>query len=609
MKLNKREIPRDNDEQKDKIKIKEFYQVQKKIYSQIIKNYRYEASVTFFLIIILSLKDLASVKFTEYITNAVQGLYNDRSMERIKEVLLYSSLFIMLIIALYYINWIYNRFMNMFNEKVRYDTEEILRTVISRIPYENYENNAFHEKYYRAREAGGQYPNAVYSSAKFVNIIILMLVYGYELLRVSYWLPVIFAISIILTFIFSGFITGKQLDYYRRNVAPSWRRMNYFQGIMDDKVNQQNVQANRSFSYFAGLYEKWNSNNMRMTLRLNLLSFSTELFSVLLIVVVYGITLFYVAEQAIAGKVEIGYFSMVIVILISLYNIMKEYLSIVTRRNWYVRAIGDYYDIVEMETAIDSDKNIEFNIRMELRNIKYQYPQADRYALNGIDIEFKKGERIAVVGMNGSGKTTMIGVIMGLLKSYQGDIVFDGKVLEKKDIASSSKYISCLFQDFGQYQMTIKQNIEIGNQQEMTDDEVLVILKTVGLFDYVKTLEKGIHTPLGQLEEGIELSKGQWQKLAIARLLANKEAKIWILDEPTAHLDPIAEVNVYDFIYSLAGERLVFFISHRLGFARKADKIVVIDEGKIKEYGIHEELMQMQGLYSKMYDMQKEWYA
>lgn len=130
------------------------------------------------------------------------------------------------------------------------------------------------------------------------------------------------------------------------------------------------------------------------------------------------------------------------------------------------------------------------------------------------------------------------------------------------------------------------------------------------MLDVVERLPNGIDTYIGELNGGVEMSKGQLQRLAIARMLANEEAKVWILDEPTAFLDPIAEIDMYDYILSLAGDRLVFFISHRLGFARKADRIIVIDNGAICEYGSHDELMQKDGgLYKRMFDAQKTWYS
>ena len=124
----------------------------------------------------------------------------------------------------------------------------------------------------------------------------------------------------------------------------------------------------------------------------------------------------------------------------------------------------------------------------------------------------------------------------------------------------------------------------------------------------VSKLPQGIDTMLGQLQEGMDLSKGQWQRIAIARLLANPEAKIWVLDEPTAYLDPISEIEIYDLIYELAGERIVLFISHRLGFAKRTDRIIVFEDGKVAEEGNHTQLLERDGIYAEMYKMQETWY-
>ena len=143
----------------------------------------------------------------------------------------------------------------------------------------------------------------------------------------------------------------------------------------------------------------------------------------------------------------------------------------------------------------------------------------------------------------------------------------------------------------------------------MPDKKIIAILKKVGLYDYVMTKSNNIHTMLGQLDKGEELSVGQWQRLAIARLLANDNAKVWILDEPTAHLDPMAEIEMYRLIFELAEDKLVIFISHRLGFARMADKIIVFNNGKVEEEGNHESLMKQCGLYKQMFEVQKEMYS
>lgn len=314
---------------------------------------------------------------------------------------------------------------------------------------------------------------------------------------------------------------------------------------------------------------------------------------------------------------------MTIALLFNLFSYLKQFAMFLNNGNWYIKVMGAYYEIlngrIEKENAVtaftndtsstagkstdssaDNGDNNESNSPtgpIILKNIIYKYPQSDKYALRGIDAVFHPGEKIAVVGVNGSGKTTLMSVILSLLKNYEG--VYFGKSIPK----------TAILQDFCQYQMTIKQNIEIGcGGRKLADEKVNDILSKVGLLDFVSQLPEGINTMLGQLNNGIELSKGQWQRLVIGRLLANEGAKVWILDEPTAYLDPLAEVEMYKQIWQLSGDRLVFFISHRLGFTKNADRIIVVDNGRIMECGVHEELLKKNGIYAKMFLAQKEWY-
>ena len=188
-------------------------------------------------------------------------------------------------------------------------------------------------------------------------------------------------------------------------------------------------------------------------------------------------------------------------------------------------------------------------------------------------------------------------IIMGLLTSYQGNC----KIADVECAA--------VLQDFIEYELTIRENIELGcGGQELPYERIGEILRQVNLYEYVMGLEQGFDTKLGQLDNGIELSKGQWQRLAVGRLLANEKADLWILDEPAAYLDPLAEIDVYKLIFSLAGERTVLFTSHRLGFARFADRILVMDSGKIIEAGTHQELMRLNGFYAQMFAIQRKWY-
>ena len=312
--------------------------------------------------------------------------------------------------------------------------------------------------------------------------------------------------------------------------------------------------------------------------------------------------LIFVAYEIAMGKHEIGFLFMTNTLLNNIINMVLNIQGNITENRVDSRFIKAYNDIFSLEDD-QIYKNDAFSCDIDIDNLSYIYPQSENKALDKLSFKIKNGEKIAVVGVNGSGKTTFTNILMSLTDKFTGSLTSGGKSCPKFSI-------SCILQDFAQYQMTVKENIEAGNiSKNFSDDEIIDLLNKVGLKENILALEKGIYTPLGQLEKGIELSKGQWQRLAIARLLANPDASIWVLDEPTAYLDPLSEIEIYNMIYQFAENRTVFFISHRLGFAKKADRIVLFEKGYIAEQGSHDELMKSGGLYAQMYKNQESWYA
>lgn len=609
MKKVTNKIPKDHKKDEDKISNQEFFSVQNRIFLMLAKKYKVEVIFIFTLLILLSSRKIIFVRFVEYITNQVSNYFNGNDME-FGSFLKPIFVFILLTCICISFQWMYNYYSNKFNEHVRFGIEKDLREVMSNIPYEFFEKSEFHEKFYRAKEAGAQIGNAIYGCAQFVQILILMAYYSIMLSKVNLWLPLSLILINVITFFISVAVTNIQLSYYRKNVAPSWRRMNYFQHLTDHVDHHQHIQANRLYPYFAAKYQTWNRNNLKVTLHMNSFSFLTDCISSLCIMICYATTLIYVGTCVVEGIVEIGFFTMVVTILLQMFDVIKQYVSIVTRRNWYIKAVGDFFDIMSLNIEEPTKISMSEIRTVEFRDISYTYSQAEHCSLNRLSTTLHMGEKIAIVGYNGTGKTTFVNLLMGLLKSYSGDVLVNGTKISHTMLAEYNQLVACLFQDFKLYQMSIKENIEIGNQlEEMSDAEVIEILQAVELYDDIKKLEYGIHTKLGELNYGRDLSKGQFQKLAFARLLANKKANVWILDEPTAYLDPIAEVEAYRLIDSIAGDRLVLFISHRLGYAAFAQRILVFNEGKIVEDGTHDELMRNQGIYSSMYEIQKEWYS
>jgi ATP-binding cassette, subfamily B, bacterial len=238
-------------------------------------------------------------------------------------------------------------------------------------------------------------------------------------------------------------------------------------------------------------------------------------------------------------------------------------------------------------------------------HVSFQYPKSSRKALDDVSLTLRPGEVVALVGENGSGKTTLVKLLCRLYDPTRGRITVDGIDLRELDTTALRQEISVTFQDYVHYYLTARENIWLGNLSlPPFDPRIVAAARLSGADDVIAGLKNGYETVLGKwLDEGEELSIGQWQKVALARAFF-REAQLMILDEPTSALDPMAEAEVFEKFRELIGGRSAILISHRLSTVRMADRIYVIERGRIVESGRHEELVHRGSRYANLFETQ-----
>lgn len=244
---------------------------------------------------------------------------------------------------------------------------------------------------------------------------------------------------------------------------------------------------------------------------------------------------------------------------------------------------------------------------IEFRNVTFAYPGTDKKVLDGVNITVAPGEHLSIVGLNGAGKTTFIKLLCRLYDPTEGDILMDGRSIKEYDYREYMAQFAPVFQDFKLFGFSIKENIAFAEAEQSKLDELMKLVELDGM---VRKLEKGLDTRIYKIfeEDGIEPSGGEQQKMAIARAIY-KNTPVIILDEPTAALDPIAEYEVYRQFHTLVGGKTAFYISHRLSSCRFCDRIAVFADGKIAEYGSHDELVGIAGgIYAEMFEAQAQYY-
>lgn len=270
-----------------------------------------------------------------------------------------------------------------------------------------------------------------------------------------------------------------------------------------------------------------------------------------------------------------------------------------------------YFDIPQKmyQGSLTVEKRDDNEYYVEFKDVSFKYPGSDTYALRHVNMKFKVGEKLAVVGMNGSGKTTFIKLMCRLYDPTEGEILLNGVNIKKYDYDEYLAMFSVVFQDFKLFSFTLGENVASGSDYD--DDEVVSALNQSGFGERLTTMPNGIKTSLYKDfdKNGVEVSGGEAQKIALARALY-KNAPFIILDEPTAALDPMAEYEIYSKFNEIVGDKAAIYISHRLSSCRFCDKIAVFDNGQIVQRGSHDELVaDKSGKYYELWHAQAQYYT
>jgi ATP-binding cassette subfamily B protein len=495
----------------------------------------------------------------------------------------------------------------------------------------HFEDPEFYDKLTRARrEASSRPVSLVTESFSLVQNLLTLAGYGALLLRYSPWAVLVLLVATVPATI-AEMRYSKTAFRLRNWRSPESRRLMYLEYVLANDEHAKEVKLFGLGPLFLGRYkelaERFHREDSRLATRRSIV---THMLSLIATFTFYG-AYASMAILAAVGRLTLGNMTMYV---LAFRNGQQAFQSIlggigsIYEHNLYMSNLFSYLDdtakaAIASATAssferrgpgpgarleVDSARK-EAGIRLE--NVSFRYPGKDDWVLRDISLFIPRGQSVAIVGANGAGKTTLVKLVTRLYRPNEGRVFLDGKNLDEWDERELGTRFGVVFQDFNQYQLKLSENVGVGSVEHLDDmTRIERAVRRGGAEAVVAGLASGIETPLGRwFQDGVELSGGQWQKLALARAFMREQADILVLDEPTASLDAEAEAAVFSRFRELAEGRTTIIISHRFPTVRMADRILVLENGKITEDGTHAALLAADKTYARLYRLQAEGYA
>lgn len=446
-------------------------------------------------------------------------------------------------------------------------------------------------------------PSIFQRTQGFLQNAISIVAVALVLTRHSIWLLPLSLLSV-MPYLFARIIRGNEFVSLKQAQAKKTRILRYLWGLF---TTQQSAKEMRVMGFDGYITDKWQKTRDEVNEEIWELE-RKDAASMLLCdgvrIAGYCFSIFIVIWLVVNGSVPLAVFGGALTAFQSLQNNMRDFLIDIGQIIEDLAYANDYYSFLDMPSEVrGTEMYTGLKEKIKFDNVYFKYPNSNDYALKSINITIKKGEKIAIVGENGSGKTTFSKILLGLYPPEKGQVLYDGKAVNVFTEKSFYSRVSVIAQDFVSYNLTLRENVAISNIPLLKNDfAIKSALRAAGFGTNIN-----LNDIMGREFGGNELSVGQWQKIAIARGIF-KDSELIVLDEPTSALDPIIETEILTRFIEVAEGKTAIIISHRVGLCKLVDRIIVMKDGIVVEEGPHEVLLDLGGVYAGFYREQAKWY-
>ena len=503
---------------------------------------------------------------------------------------------------------------NLFVRRVQLEAERRLLAQASTVDLGHFDHSDWHDRVARAKRDVSWRPGDLTLSVLGLSGNIVTIVLMASLLASLHYVLVVLALTAaLLSLVLERRVTAKLYEFFYKE-TPEEREREYLGDLLVQPRTTKEIRAYVLSDYLLGRHQDRSEELFRLREQMYRSGTRISLLTGLVTGTALALAYLFLAVQGASGAIDPGGVVLVIGAFTSVSQTLGQISSTFVAVDQHTTFLDDYFSFLSIEPLVKVPATpavlpASLAGGIEFDAVTFSYPGGTEPAVENLSLAIRNGELLALVGENGAGKSTLVKLLLRFYDADRGSVRVGGVDLRDTDPVALRSRIGVLFQDYASYELSVRENVLMGRPDAPADDErVMEALRNSRSEWLVRKMPSGLDSKVGRLfEGGHDLSGGEWQRLALARIMY-RDADIWILDEPTSSLDPEAEAGIFAELKENLRGRIGIVISHRFSTVRIADRIAVIDGGRVTELGSHEELLRAGGRYARLFELQAAGY-